>query len=105
ASTRMPKVSLLKVSLIRKFALGMGLPCSGEMVADAPPAIRRPGWSKGLGYLILTVPPMAPDDNVASGDFITSTWLTKSAPTALKSNTRPLTLEPALEIGRPSKRV
>src|SRR5437868_15417945 len=99
----MPKVSLLKVSLNRKFALGIGLPCSGEIVVEMEPAISRPGWSKGLGYLMLTVPPIAPEDRVASGDFITSTWLTKSAPTELKSKMRPLAV--ALEILRPSNNV
>src|ERR1700712_2280342 len=56
----MPKVSWLKVSLNSTSALGMGSPCSGEIVPFTEPTSCRPGWSNGLGYLMLMVAPMAP---------------------------------------------
>ena len=57
--------------------------------ADAEVTNLKPGWSKGSGNWIFTVAPIAPEDRVASGVFITSTRLTKSAPMALKSKARP----------------
>src|SRR6185295_1125564 len=85
----MPNVSLAKVSLNRALMLGIRLPSSGDMVPEADPTRRRPGWSNGLGNLILIVAPIAPDERAASGDFMTSISLTKSAPTELKSKARP----------------
>src|SRR5947208_3130400 len=97
----MPKVSLAKVSLNKALTLGVRLPCSGEKVPEAEPTNSKPGWSNGLGYLMLNVAPIAPEDSDESGDFNISTWPTKSAAIELKSKFRPA----PLEILRPSNRV
>jgi len=67
----MPKRSSANVSLNKTLAFGVVLAPS-DLDPDAEPDKRSPGLSKGLGYLILIVAPMAPLERAESGVFSTS---------------------------------
>src|SRR5689334_17698709 len=96
----MPNVSLKKVLLKSAPTEGRKEPSLVVSVNEPKARACKPGWSNGLGNLIFTVAPTAPEEMLKSGVLSTSTSPTKSAPTEEKSNERPA----AEACGRPSIR-